>query len=334
MNSYKLIVLCLFLTMVVTACANVTTPTPISSFTATSVSTPTLIPITPTVAAPTVEPTPTVDPNMPKDATGKDAQGNWTKDNGTSTWRDIHLNNTPEGTISGWFTSHILDGTLDGGIPLARDDVAKDSVPFYFDFQEGVSGPYLRHPQQVYGPNIPAFEYFVMGDIIQQYFQQSEDKIPREEGPPFYEKWSSKDGIFLPVTTRTGSFDVKLGQDHGYIFHAIPWDEADPAVHPEFNETQDDLAGKSVLYRWTLTADANDNLVCIGAVKDPSKLTVDQFYTWILNPLYKVVSDWNAPVEWRLAKTNHHWFTSGTAYIYFVQGRQGAAPEFTIEQSP
>ena len=253
----------------------------------------------------------------------------------TYTWREIHLNNSQENTISGWFASHILGGSLDEGIPLAyqRLGYPKDSVPFYFDFQEGVSGPYLSHPQQVYGPNIPDFQGFVMTDIIQQYFQESIDKIPREEGPPFYEKWG-KNGISISVTTRTGSFEWKVGQDNGYKFYAIPWDEADPAVHPEFNETQDDSAGKSVLYRWTLTVDAKGNLVCVGAVKDISKLTADQFYAWILNPLYKVVTDWNASPDWQLAKTNHHWFTSGSAYVYFVQGRVGAAPEFIIKQSP
>jgi hypothetical protein len=62
--------------MVVTACANVATPTPAVRPTSTNIPTPTLIPLTPT-ASPTVEPSPTVDPNMPVGKEGSDAIGNY-----------------------------------------------------------------------------------------------------------------------------------------------------------------------------------------------------------------------------------------------------------------
>jgi len=83
--------------------------------------------------------------------------------------------------LAGWFTSHILGGTLDGGIPLAYEKYyyRKDSVPFYFDFQEGVSGPYLRHPQQIFADHIPDFQDFVMSDIISQYLQKGGNKTSK-----------------------------------------------------------------------------------------------------------------------------------------------------------
>ena len=70
MNAHKRIALCLFFVMVVTACANVTTPIPFSSPIATSIPTQTLIPITPTIP-PTIESSLTVDPNAPPDGTGQ-----------------------------------------------------------------------------------------------------------------------------------------------------------------------------------------------------------------------------------------------------------------------
>ena len=148
MNAHKRIALCLFFMMVVTACANVATPTPFSSPTATSISTPTLISITPTVAVPTVEPSPTVDPNMPTAPNGekvqKDDQGYFYTDENNVTYRDTTLTDS-NGEVKrhGWFTERVLDSSanLNGGAWLLdANQYGPSGFPMHMFAQSDLSG--------------------------------------------------------------------------------------------------------------------------------------------------------------------------------------------------
>lgn len=71
------------------------------------------------------------------------------------------------------------------------------------------------------------------------------------------------------------------------------------------------VVGKNVLYRWTLYVDDKGNLVCVGAVKDISKLEVSQFYTWILDPVTKVDTEYGAPEPFQLANITTRWGFGG-----------------------
>ena len=74
MKKLLLIISLLIALALLSSCATATTVTPTALVEASPTSTPTSIPPTATI-----EPSPTVDPNMPEGATGKDANGNYTK---------------------------------------------------------------------------------------------------------------------------------------------------------------------------------------------------------------------------------------------------------------
>ncbi len=100
MKRLFLIISLLIALALLSACATPMTATPTALAVTTPTSTPILIPPTATI-----EPSPTVDPNMPEGATGKDANGNYTKtENGmTVVWnKDLntwerHLNVNDQG---------------------------------------------------------------------------------------------------------------------------------------------------------------------------------------------------------------------------------------------
>ena len=93
MKKLFLIISLLIALALLSACATPMTATPTAFPETTSTSIPTSIPPTATI-----EPSPTVDPNMPEGATGKDANGNYTKttvENGntiTWTWTKVEDN--------------------------------------------------------------------------------------------------------------------------------------------------------------------------------------------------------------------------------------------------
>ena len=352
MKTYKRIFLYLFLMIVVTGCVNVTTNVPLSSSTASTSETtptpkPTDIPVTPTE---------TPDPNMPPGATGKDAQGNWIKtvtENGKQAeyvWKDIQVSR--ETTVNGWFTSHILSGD---SIPLIDADTVDGytkTVPFTFDFQEGVNGPNLNHTEiQLPRQDIPSFSRIYITMLENAYYGKSFQMTKYTERGPNWLSFLSKlqnpqenGNVEIPFTSRSGDFVWTPGPDIGYKVYAVPWDEADPATHLGFYETVDELQD-SQMYRWSLSVDAAGNLVAVTAMKDPNaymknpnKFTIGQFYGSFLYPMEKLLVNYSVPPDWKLENSGNpisHWGFSfyptdlvGAAYKF------GPEPYFQIVPAP
>jgi len=289
----------------------------------------------PTPFPPTAIPTENPLAGAPDGATGKDANGNWTKaENGvTYTWKVLQLNNNNENTISGWFTSHVQNGTLHGGIPFYEEKNNYGglvTIPFFFNVKQGVNAPYLQHPQRDLSNSTPDYESVFYRTLLQAALNIT-GSVKSDQYNTFYGMLNNND-VAVPFATRTGSFVWKPGSERGYIFNVVSWEDADPAVHPEFYEIQDWQAGKSVLYRFALYTDTEGNLICVGAVKDANSLTIDQFLSWTLNPMEKVLTDHNAPVEWTLPNIRTGWGFSGypTPFVHFAEGAGGTSPEFII----
>ncbi len=279
MNSHKLIVLCLFLTMVVTACANVATPTPISSPTATSIPAPTLIPITPTVTAPTVEPSSTVDPNMPIAPNGetvqKDAQGNYiytTVENGntiTWTWTDNQI--SPEYDVKMWERYGM---TEPNGTFLLDDteytEIHQSMIPMkaYFTNNSEMPGKfvYVDHPT----PNGTGSSF------SSEFYIAMAKAIGVKPGMDAYNMYvalthGNLDGKY-DITWTTPDGQVLHGNlAKGYEFHQIAWDQANPKDHPEFHQNGDE-EDPSFYYRWAVTVKPDGTIVGYGAVPDITKL--------------------------------------------------------------
>ena len=119
MKKLFLIISLLIALSLLSACATPVTATPTAFPEATSTSIPTSIPPTATI-----EPSPTVDPNMPEGATGKDANGNYTKaENGVNVVWNAELNT---------YERHL--NADDAGVPLAALSTALKANGLTDDF--------------------------------------------------------------------------------------------------------------------------------------------------------------------------------------------------------
>ena len=171
--------------------------------------------VTPTTA-PTKESSPTVDPNMPEGATGKDAQGNWIKplldtsgkpvvENGTplyEKWVSVHFAGDLENVTGHWFGPH-------GTTPLiehcnSSDSLKSDYLNLQFELSDGISGPNIIQVHddsqgELSGPTLASLIYSALGT---RYLADHSGQT----GVDFYNAFKSSDGISYPFDTSDGSF--------------------------------------------------------------------------------------------------------------------------------
>ena len=260
------------------SCAPNTTPNATATSIATATSTITPIP----TSTPTITPTPTntPDPNMPAGAMGRDENGYYkdVQENGKTVryyWVDYNYG------IKEWFTSHILDGNLlNGGIPLLDGDLygrvtviggpadfggpsMPPLLPFYFYTQEGLQAPFMQHPQNLSQPGANDFSNNLFYYLQNNYLDivRTPWKITSDKSQQFRSDFV--DGkISFPFTTPFGNYVWRPTKTIGYKFYGVKWDDADPAIHPEFYETS--WGGHS--WRWTIFSDTEGNLIVLVTI--------------------------------------------------------------------
>jgi hypothetical protein len=226
MNLHKRISLSLFFMMVVTACANVATPTPFSSSTATSIPAPTLIPITPTIAAPTVEPSPT---SMPTQKTENGVTVVWNVELQTY---ERHLNLDDKG-----IPLIALNKSLDPGLP--------DLLMLYVKISDKVSefaklGSISLHS----GANVtvaPSFENQFLTDIIKSL------------GSKVTFQQAASGEASVSFTTSEGKQIMKLGPNK-----IVEVDILDKPIGNGFKEYKDPYG--NAIWQVRLFTDENNNL--------------------------------------------------------------------------
>jgi len=273
-----------------TSCSDVFSPAT-STPTVTSTSTLTITPSSTATPSPTITPSPTEtpDPNRPADATGRDRDGYFkevTEAGQTIVYRDVTLKNANGETLfRGWFTSHILNGSLNGGIPLYDLEAIgyPKSIPLYVYVQEGLEVPYLYHPQNPIDQYAPNFSRLFFTQFELAYFNEKDfRKISSEKSQIYYSDFNNGK-IYFPFSTPTGNYVWKPSQTKGYKFYAIKWDEADPATHPEIYET----GASKYRTRWAIMSDFDGNLIGIaahnfGGAKDEWYYQKDDFFSSII----------------------------------------------------
>jgi hypothetical protein len=295
----KLTILSLMLALLLSSCSSIFAPPPTSTPTATS--TLTITPSSTATPSPTITPSPTEtpDPNRPADATGRDKDGYYKDvlENGKTVryyWVDLDYG------VKGWFTSHILDGNLiNGGIPLIdcngnECNLQLKMIPFYFYAQEGLQAPFIWHPQNksTYGASdlSSSFSSYLMNyslDKVKRPWSVTPDEVIR-----FYSDFP-KGKISFPFTTPFGNYAWRPSISTGYKFYAVKWDDADPAIHPEFYQT----SGGGYTWRWTIFSDSKGNLIGFAAEKhnepNDSQMLLDEDNSvifWIFQPMLQMLA--------------------------------------------
>ena len=319
--------LCLLCVLLLSSCAM---KTPKATEVVASLATPSQAPSTSPVPSEVPSPmaTPTENPlaGAPEGATGKAANGNWTKtENGvTYTWT-VLKDRKDKLHFSGWFASHVKNGSLNGDIPLIDQpaDGFTKTIPFSMDFLEGVKGPYLQHPDNPASSDAPNFTRTLLSRLMERYYGKSILRMSADEVRSFYRNLF-QGSISIPFSTPAGSYEWKPDPSIGVKFYAVGWYDADPAKNPEFNETMDEMEGKSLTYRWTVFTDTDGILMIVAAVKDPQLLSDNQLFGWILHPMELVIK------EQQISANVRGWGFPTYPSELVSSINRGSAPEFSI----
>lgn len=237
--------------------------------------------------------------------------------------------------IQDWTVPHVIDGTYLGGIPLVNIiDLKFKSMPMYIDFQIGVQGPYIQSLDSSVINNAPSFPNIFIGELAERYYGKDIRKITVDEWKVFMSGIEKGDGsIAIPFTTPDGVNHIwKLGTDTGYKFYGVRWEDADPATHPGFYETWDEIQYKSLTYRWKVSTDTQGNLVVLGAVKDPVALSNVQLIGWILHPMEAVLKYDQLPAQ--LKGWGFPTYPSPLVTFASKSPAPGAPPWLKVVQSP
>jgi len=281
---------------------------------------------------PSEEPSPTATPTenplagAPDGATGKDANGNWTKTEiGVMyTWTTITDSLGVE-RFRGWFSNHVTGGNLlDGGIPLQDFpmDGGYQSVPLYIFGESGALPDYFQHPVQDTNP-----QRNFSGPLFNQLLNRNSESLSRQA---MADALANGTAVIHFKTADGKDYYWKPSKDRGVKFYAVAWDEADPSIHPEYYETLGDAQfEKDANMRWTVFVDSDGSLVIVSAVQNPGNFTEVEKMERILNPMGEMLSHEQLP-----AKVAGWMAIDGTYPTQNVQNALRAAPvaQFIISQ--
>ena len=279
------------------------TATPLATIASTS--TPVL------TATPTITPTPTntPDPNMPADAMRKDANENWIKPAVDASgkplldehnnpiydiWETIHFVGDPENVTGHWFAPHVINGSLNGGIPLhlSGDDPYgyPDMIPMFINFIDGMIGPYFEHPAAPGKGAGASFTGFLNTEIGKRYWQDTYGTNETNNTLPETLTKMENGELSIPFDGPAGSFVFKPGDKGGLIVNVLnDWDAVDPAKDPRFMEWSYYDPNGAKFRSMTIGNNSGDTVVYIVSQKPISTLTTDEIDTMILFAFARVI---------------------------------------------
>ncbi len=228
---------------------------------------------TTTAPAPTIAPAVTEAPTVAPTATAINFEN---LQPGLSVPMDIKSSKGSE-IVNGNFSSHVVGGSLHGGISLfeQRDNPfgSPDMIPMYVYIQDGVSGPYFHEVQRPGVPLGASLTGLVDTNIAKRYAADNKLKLNMDA---YTQAFGLMERGKLPIhfTTSEGDFTYYPSPDHGYKVFYVPWENADPAKDPRFIEYNAEAH-----WRVMTTLDDQGNLVSVIAsdkpfdqIKDPKEV--------------------------------------------------------------
>ena len=270
---------------------------------ATQNATATLVPTITSTPAPTITPTisptatETPDPNMPPDATGKDAQGNYVKlDNSVIyTWTKVPYGGNPNNYIQEWTRV----GTVDtSGILLIdkREGGFVSAINMQIFLLDNISqfGRFILidHPDPSPTMNNPGILSGFSGALTADLFRKA---LGIKQGMDWYNALQdlangNPDGKLNVTFTTRGGVKHTWNPIAGYKFYQVSATNSDPKNHPEYDESKDDYF-PGVIFRTNITTDqATNELIGSGSIVSDKPVTDEQIIKLMLIVLAKAAS--------------------------------------------
>ena len=285
----KQIVLLIMFVVLLNSCAPNATP----NVTATSVetATSTFTPAPTSTLAITTTPTDTPDPNMPVDATEKDAATDLytkTAEDGKTTlyWEPIQYGTDVANNVTG----HWVDLLNENGQKIflfnnalnSTNNYLHDSIPFQLfilDQHQQLKVPFaIRNPDQMseFGPGTPLFLQSLSSEIFEgiklRYFNTTDPStITPAQYQDFYQNMQ-QDALTLSIEGQ------KWLISKGYTEIVVDYTQA----------SQDLTFRKTDNYYWKIMV-VDQKLICLIATPEPDKLSDQDIRIMIFAPLWEVL---------------------------------------------
>ncbi|MGA7195117.1 MAG: hypothetical protein WBW94_15960 [Anaerolineales bacterium] len=335
MKKLTLIISFLIALALLSACATATTAAPTAFPEITSTSIPTSIPPTATIA-----PSPTVDPNMPVGATGKDANNNWIKplldasgkqvvsENGqpvNETWETYSSGPNGE-TINGWFVDHIKNPTVPGGIPFEdapQKTLKPSAMVIDFKVKDGIKAPYLEHMAGSDSQGDFTYSTNALNILMDRYYGKSPSSISTSELRDFLNNKFPND-FSISLTDAQGNPHTIYGDEKFTIVLVDPVDIPNSDFIPV-------RPNQSTILSFTTFDDKAHSVTILVANTIPfDQLSTEDFMRVVFNPYGHVLafSDLN-PKLWVQEPE-----TAAEATSFATLGLKGSSPYFTLSDSP
>ena len=155
--------------------------------------------------------------NMPDGATGRDADGNWTRtvtENGgpvVETWRTIPTGDNGE-TMTGWFGDHVIGAQYNGGMPAIDQeaDGYGQRISIHFEVKDGIDAPFIHHTSSLGSSTSLDFTRLLFTRLLERYYKKPFTNITDSEYTQFradlYDSTSQNYGkLSIPVTDANGN---------------------------------------------------------------------------------------------------------------------------------
>ncbi len=219
----------------------------------------------------------------------KDAQGYYFDQDGVR-YRDTTITDSfGQERLRGWFSNHVTGGNLlDGGITIMpQNQYFSAGIPMYFYSKFGEPLPYISHT-----PSTADGGKDLTGAIYNGLYDQRFSNLSRLQMLQDYQNGNIKVSFTTPdgkTYVWTPGPKVNNKNAVGIEFYSIPWQDADPAAHPEFFQTPEDKQFGNAVYRWTVFTKSDGTLVILSAVQDSGTLNDTENAERFVNPIGVVI---------------------------------------------
>jgi len=210
-------------------------------------------------------------------------------------WSNIKSWNDPESVTGHWFTLHVLNGSLNGGIPLLvhNDDPygAPDMIPLYVFVPDNINMPYIKHTDG------PANTESLTG-LLSQYIGTRYANDTYGTGPTA-DTWTEirtkieQGQLSISFSGPAGSFEFKPSQKVGAKIFVIPWKDADPTKDSRFVELAHGFGPTDNTKLRSMTLGDDEGWIDAWVASENPAETADQIREEVLFAVVRVIVDKN-----------------------------------------
>ncbi|MCL4530096.1 MAG: hypothetical protein M1282_11860 [Chloroflexi bacterium] len=242
--------------------------------------------------------------------------------------------------VNGTFSSHVVDGTLYGGIPLFqhRDDPLghDDLMPFYLFCESVVSCPYFHAVERdgLAFKQTPELTGYMYGPLLYRYAADN------------HVKWQGSTTIGgqvidlvqqgkLPINfvTTEGDFAYYPSRTNGYRVFVVSWESTGPEQDPRYLTMSN---GTEYSERVMTTMDEQGNLIFVFATKPPYNEIANNIVLrkWFLYDLFSGLARVIDNPDQSLTYLRNHQAYNGVTIQIGYWALSPSTPSMTVSDSP